>query len=182
MALVKEKRVRMSKVDFDEETTIKLARCWADFKSKFLDFLNNVEECVVELGFDSSINDKTHFTFSPDEIVFLSDVNVSDNNRIVFSVPYGRNNKLFLHQDSELINAKTKDGIVPLISILNNYLHESFAPMPDITSFTILERKYLQQDHDLAKMFNEVEAFLEKYDLNLKRKAAYSKLDDFGIF
>jgi hypothetical protein len=165
-----------------EDLDLRLARAWRSFKTKVTEFVNSVEECTVQLHFESSLDARTHFKFDPDEAVFISDIQVSHNNQVIFMVPYGAKNKSFLFVESELINTKTGKEVEPLNTVLQRFYGEAFADVPEASSITVLERKYLATNPELRDLFNNVEDALKLHELNIERGKVYGKLDNFGMF
>src|SRR4051812_21575949 len=107
-----------------DDLDLRLVRAWSGFRSKVGEFINNVDECTVELQFESSLDSHTHFTFDPDEAVFISDIEVSNNNQVTFVVPHGSKTKTFFPSEAELINAKQGDTTKPLSDFITEIYKE----------------------------------------------------------
>ena len=165
-----------------DDMDLRLVKAWIDFRQKVNDFINNVEECTVELHFESSLDSRTHFQFEPGESVFISDIQVSNNNQVIFQVPHGAKTKTFNIQESELINAKMDGNTETLNSFLMGMYKESFKDVPEAATPTILERKYLATNAELRDLLNNAEDAMKQYELNIERGQTYSKLDDYGMF
>lgn len=174
---------KSKEIEVDQnELNIRLMKAWSVFRKKVAEFVNNVEECSVDLHFESSLDSRTHYGFDPDEAIFISDIEVSNLNKVIFIVPHGSKNKSFDFTESELINAKYEGKKDKLMTFINDMYHESFKDVPEAGSITILERKYLAVDGELRGMLNNAEELIKKHELDIERGQTYSKLDQFGIF
>lgn len=165
-----------------EDLDLRLAKAWRSFRTKVSEFVSSVEECTVQLHFESSLDPRTHFTFDPDEAVFISDIQVSHNNQLLFMVPYGTKEKSFYYVESELINTKVDGNVEALNLVLQRFYKESFVEVPEAPSITVLERKYLAANPELRDLFNNVDDAIAQHELNIERGKVYGKLDDFGMF
>jgi hypothetical protein len=161
---------------------LRLVRAWADFRSKIGEFINNVDECTVELHFESSLDPRTHYSFEPDEAVFISDINISNDNKVTFVVPHGSKTKTFFYSESELINATYAGEEKNLMEFITNMYKEAFKEVPEAPTITMLERKYLATNAELRDLLNCAEDAIKQYELNIERKSTYTKLDDYGMF
>lgn len=180
MAIKKKISVKLKTEDNDLD--IRLANAWLKFKKSISEFADNVDECTVELHFESSEDTKTHYQFEPDEAVFLTDVVVAANNQVRFTVPFGAKNKSFHCSEAELIKAKYKGEEHTLNNIIAEAYKEAFAEVPEAPTITMLERKYLATNVELRELFNNVEFFLKERELQKERDSMYSGLDTFGMF
>lgn len=165
-----------------DDLDLRLVRAWADFRIKIGEFINNVDECTVDLHFESSLDARTHFTFEPDDAVFISDVEVSNNNQVTFVVPHGSKNKTFFYPEAELINATFGGVKKNLMEYITDMYKESFQEVPEAPTITMLERKYLATNSELRDLLNSAEEAIKQYNLNIERGQTYSKLDDYGMF
>jgi hypothetical protein len=166
----------------ENDLDLRLAKAWNSFRNKVADFVSHVEECTVELHFESSLDPRTHHTFDPDEAVFISDVKISANNQVIFTVPHGSKEKSFFFSEAELIHATLDGEKAPLNSILGKLYSEAFAEVPEAPTITMLERKYLATNVELRELLNNVEFFLKDRELKKARAGCYSTLDTFGLF
>jgi hypothetical protein len=165
-----------------DDLSLRLVKGWANLRKGVADFVNNVEECTVELHFESSLDARTHFNFEPDEAVFIADIEVSPNNQVIFIMPYGSKNKSFNYQEAELISTKTSSSVNTLQSVVAEIYKTAFADVPEAPTITILERKYLAVQPELRDLLNNAEDVIKQHELSIERGAAYSKLEQFGIF
>jgi hypothetical protein len=173
------------KKKFPDDLDVKLARGWQDFKKRMEDFNNNIATSTVELTFESQYDEKTFYSFAPDEALFVDDIVVSPKSKVVFSVPFGAKHKFFTFGEADCIQTKSKkDGEVESLDrVINRNFRESFKDeLPDVSSISILERKYLQPHTELRDVFNNVDFFLKQYEENKNKGQIYQKIDNFGIF
>jgi hypothetical protein len=161
---------------------LRLVKAWSDFRSKVGEFINNVDECTVQLHFESSLDPRTHFNFEPDEAVFISDIEVSNNNHVTFVVPHGSKTKTFFPAEAELINATFGGEEKTLITFITDMYKEAFKDVPEAPTITILERKYLATNPELRDLMNNADEAIKQYNLNIERSETYTKLDDYGMF
>jgi hypothetical protein len=161
---------------------LRLVNAWANFRTKISEFINNVDECTVDLHFESSLDPRTHYPFEPDEAVFISDIEISNDNKVYFKVPHGAKFKTFFPVEAELISATFGGEKKSLIEFVNGMYKEAFKEVPEAPTITILERKYLTTNADLRDLLNNAEDALKQYELNIERGKTYTKLDDYGMF
>jgi hypothetical protein len=166
----------------DSDFNLRLVKGWQTFKDKIANLAETMEEATVELHFESSIDERTHFKFEPDEPIFVSEVEITPTNRVSFGVPFGDKRKYFLIAESELINVKVGSETTPFNVISQQLFKEAMAEVPECPSFTHLERKFLLADSTLREALNDSEVWLEKNTLSKERAVLYTKLDDFGMF
>lgn len=165
-----------------EELDLRLVKAWVTFRSKIGEFINNVDECTVELRFESSLDPRTHYDFEPDEAVFIEDVQISNSNQITFIVPHGNKKKTFFPQEAELINATYAGEKKTLLEFITQMYKDSFHEVSEAPTMTILERKYLANNPDLRDLLNNAEEAIKQYNLNIERSETYTKLNDYGMF
>lgn len=167
----------------DTDLTKRLVVGWDNFKTKLSEYVEQVDECTVELHFESSLDERTHYKFEPDELVFISDVQITPKNHVAFGVPFGDKTKWFVMQEAELINAKGADGNQePFNQVVNRLFREAMVDVPECPSITHLERKHLLADASLLEKLNNSDQFLGKFKLNEERAKLYTKIDNFGMF
>lgn len=166
----------------DLPETIEIVDAWNKFRLALNDFTNSVEECAVELAFESSKDHYTHCQFSPDEPVFINNVEVLSDNRIIFICTYGSNNKWFYPIEAELINYKKDGESGCLLEAINGIFKESFAAMPQFKNITTFEKLALTGNAELHEALNDSGEFIRKYKLDQERTVTYGKMDDFGSF
>lgn len=164
--------------DFD----IRLANAWLNFRRGIADFVENVEECTVELLFVSSLDPHTHYSFDPDDSIFISDVCISSQKRVVFAVPYGTGNKYFNSKEAELIDTRTEGVKENLNKVIERIYSDAFAKVPEAPTILDLEKKYLSKHPQLCELLNSAEEALKLHSLKSERERLYSKLTNFGIF
>jgi hypothetical protein len=165
----------------DLDKDIALTKAWLDFRGNLIKQFEECDSVAVELGFESSFDDKTHHSFNTDEAVFVSDIKVCPKNRVVFVVPYGAKEKSFHYDEAELINIVNGGASEPLNGVINRVFRESFKDFSDISTITMLERKYLNMA-GLSDIFNDAENYISNIELTKDRSKLYSKLHNFGIF
>lgn len=168
--------------EITDDLRLRLVKGWGLFKENIGKFAENVEECTVELHFESSLDERTHYKFDPDEVVFISDVAITAQNQVAFGVPFADKNKWFKMSEAELINTKTEEGSVPFNQVVNRIFKESMVDVPECPSITHLERKYLLADGEMMDALNNSDEFIAKHELQQERGKLYTKLDDFGMF
>ena len=166
----------------DLDKDIAIAKAWLDFRGKLVKTFDECDSVTVELGFESSYNEKDHHAFNTDEAVFVSDVRICPKNRVVFVVPYGTKEKTFHFDEAELINITTAGKVEQLNTVINRIFRSSFNDFPDAVSINMLERKYLASMAGLSDIFNDAEAYISNIELSKDRSKLYSKLTNFGIF
>lgn len=176
-----------TKLQASEDSVLyEIALAWHNFKKKFGTFAETIDECFVELGFDTSLDEKTHFSFFPDEVVYFSDIQITEKGLFAINVPWGKdkNDKVILYKDTELISYKIdkNPSTYTLQSYLQKTFHECFEGIESKLNIPIFEKKYLQENKDLIPILNDIDNFLEDLELMRKRKEMYSKLPDYGIF
>lgn len=166
----------------DIEQDAKLCKAFIDFRNGLLGYFDTIDTASVELGFESSYDEKTHHAFNVDEVVFLSDVEVSPSGSVVFKVPFGTKEKTFSFSEAELINIEKEGTTEQLNTVVNRIFRESFSDFSDINSVTMLERKYIAPNQGLIGILNEAENYLSELELNKDRSKLYTALPNYGIF
>lgn len=166
----------------DLDKDIAIAKAWLDFRSNLIKVFDECDSVAVELGFESSYDEKVHHTFNTDEAVFVSDIRVCPKNRVVFIAPYGTKEKTFHYDEAELISITTGGKTEQLNGVINRVFRQSFADFTDAVSITMLERKYLAIMAGLNDIFNDAEAYISNIELSKDRSKLYAKLTNFGIF
>lgn len=162
---------------------IKIARAWKEFRSRITKYYENVKESVVELQFDSTIDDSTFYTFVPGEAVFLSDIKISPKNQVIFTVPHGTKEKAFRILDGDCITVTDETGSMTLERVLTKNFREAFTEeCPDINSINILERKYVQQYPEMRDILNNVDDYIREYEENKNKDKIYATIENYGIF
>lgn len=168
--------------DISSELENRLLEAWFNFRTSLGDFSNKMEDCVVDLGFESNHDIKTYYTYSTDEPIFITDVEVTNSNKVAFVTPYGTKTKSFQYMEAELIQCKLGEEQKDLQSFLEEIFAKSFENVPEVGSVLILERKYLAVYPHLREVFNDVEAAICKKKLDVERIEKFSSLDDYGLF
>lgn len=161
---------------------VTIVRNWNDFLTQCSILFEQSDELVVDLAFESSLDEHTHYHFDTDELVYPSEVFISVDGDVRFSVPYGSRTKSFTFDETELINGKNSDGKFVLKDKIEALFAESFKKqstlIPDINALKTI----ISTELGFIPILNDTDAFLKQYELKIERKAKYSKLDFYGIF
>jgi hypothetical protein len=165
-----------------DELDLKLAKGWQTFRNGMIEYLEN-STATVDLQFESSVDEKTHYNFAPDEVVFVNDVKVAPSNIVIFTVVFGDKDKAFRTNEAELIVVEHNDGDkTQLSNVINSQFRDAFKEIPDCSTVMHLERKYLKTYPELSEVFNDVDVFISNYEANKNKGTLYEKIDLYGIF
>ena len=165
------------------EHLVPLAQAWQTFRNSMLAHMDGLDSSYVELGFESSYDEKTHYNFNNDEAVFLSDITISPNGNVVFVCPFGSKEKTFHYSECELINlVDSSKEEAPMNTVVNQLFREAFKDVEDVNSVTMLERKMLLRVEEARNALSDPEAFLKSLEVAKERSTLYSKIEEFGIF
>lgn len=150
----------------------------------FLEAINlkfeSMETAYVSLGFDSSLDAKTHYTFTPEEAVWPESVFISANGLLTFQCIAGKSSKTFNYRESELIEIKIDGEVYNLNDIIDNLFNEHCASI-GFGNVTDLERHCLR-NKEFANKLNTGRVALEQMLENEKAKVAYATVSNYGCF
>lgn len=168
----------------DLEKDMLIANAWIDYKAKLIQRFDNIQKATVQIQFESSYDDKTHHTFSSDEVIFLSDVKVSPKGNIVYVTPHGSKDKTFEFSESELIEIQNQDNSIDMLNdVIAAYYKETIGSvLTDAPTITLFERKYISPNAGMAAMLNDPDAFVKTVALTKDRSELYSKIENYGLF
>lgn len=167
--------------EMDDDSAIELVKCWLLFKDELTNFFNNITGSSVELAFESSLDESTHYHFDTDEAVFISDFFISFDGHIRFEAPYGSRFKSFTLQEAELIRIDTKSYSTTLDVVIAEKYNSIFkdTKLKTIEDFVLTMK---QKEVKVIEMFNDAKHFLDKFELERERSERYSKLPNYGLF
>lgn len=182
----------MSKIEGikDDIDVFALAKSFEAFKDAIQLLCDKANKLEVELAFESSLDNKTHYSYSPDEIVTVSGCKINPINRkIIFTTIFGASDKIFYLEDGELINVVTPndDTGTPSSKSFKQCVDEAFT-----ASFTSSEstkihsvaalQAMIRNNIGLVDVLNDPGKYLEQIENAGARIKAYTSLNGFGRY
>lgn len=168
----------------ETDLDVRLALAWGEFRQELNKRLNNVKNVIVDLGFESTIDGVKHHNFSSEEVIWLEDVTITNDNSVAYVVPFTKGNKkMFLHREAELVNVvDEEEKMVRFDHFVDAIFTETFAKVPEVSSIEELQKNVLRKDKNMATVLRESDEFLKQYTLKNERKIIYAKMKNYGIF
>lgn len=168
----------------NKQTDVVFAKNWTAFKEAFVTCMNNAESATVSLGFESSYDNVTHHSFNAEESVFVSDMKITPEGKIVFVANYGAKDKTFTYDDAEIIEVVEEGKTSNLREVITRVYNETMGTVTEIEArnLNFFEKKYLNKNTAMVEMLNSAEDYVASLSVNAERKESYGKIKNFGIF
>lgn len=154
---------------------------WITFIEAIDKTFEDMDSAYVTMGFETSLDAKTHYTFTPDEAVFPSNVFISQNGYLTFKVISGKSYKTFNYRESELVEVTLNGETLQLNDIIDNLFEEHCGKGLGYANIDDLER-FCLKNKDYITYFNDSRMILDKMEEQEKAKKAYETVANYGCF